>query len=705
MKPRRAYWQWFVLVGLVLAVYWPVLNAEFVNWDDPLHVYRNPRVTEPDALRRIWSDGSNPGPYPALYFTYRLEWIAADGKPWLFHLDNVVLHAANALLVGSLAGELGLVAPWPWLIAALWALHPVNVESVAWIAERKNVLYTFFWLASLLLYLRASRVPARTSWLAHSAALVLFVCALLSKAAAITLPAAIALVEWARRRSLRHFWHVLAPYVALAILAGIELVRAVPGYVEVPPLGTRLTIACRTFWTYLASFFWPRVLLPVYPKWSVEHVDPRDFLAAFGVIVLVAAAVAARTRLPRAILVGAGLFATNILLILGIVWHGYMHYTFTADRYLYLPAVGLAIIVVAGLDALARTVGVSARIPTIVLALWCGVLGVTTWRQVPVWQDSQSLWTHAIEHHPDCMPCQQNLALFLQARGDTDAAAKHYEAAMHLGPDAYGLLGFGKIRLGQNRLEEAAELFERARRLEPENPRPYYNLGAVLERQGKMEEAMGHYREAVRVDPMHANGRQNLGAALLRAGQVEEAKLQFEAILRLHPQNVEAELNLGLIASHAEDWETAERHNRAALAAASDRRLTLAAHRELAKALLNQDHLGEAIVHYQAVLRLAPDDVEVLGTLGWIRATAVNAAWRDGTEAIRLAEQARTLRGDPDADALDTLAAAYAEAGRFDDAVHTAQQALAIAEPDSGLAEGIRERLVLYAAKRPYRAP
>jgi tetratricopeptide (TPR) repeat protein len=204
---------------------------------------------------------------------------------------------------------------------------------------------------------------------------------------------------------------------------------------------------------------------------------------------------------------------------------------------------------------------------------------------------------------------------------------------------------------------------------------------------------------------MHANGRQNLGAALLRAGQVEEAKLQFEAILRLHPQNVEAELNLGLIASHAEDWETAERHNRAALAAASDRRLTLAAHRELAKALLNQDHLGEAIVHYQAVLRLAPDDVEVLGTLGWIRATAVNAAWRDGTEAIRLAEQARTLRGDPDADALDTLAAAYAEAGRFDDAVHTAQQALAIAEPDSGLAEGIRERLVLYAAKRPYRAP
>ena len=166
---RGAWWRWVLLLALVVAAYEPTLRADFVDWDDPIHVYENPRVTAPDALRRSWSDGRNPGFYPVLFALYRLEWLAADHRPWLFHLDNVLLHAGNALEVGLLAGELALPAPAGWLAAGLWALHPAHVESVAWITERKNVLYTFFWLGSLLLYLRWRRADARRAPLLYAA--------------------------------------------------------------------------------------------------------------------------------------------------------------------------------------------------------------------------------------------------------------------------------------------------------------------------------------------------------------------------------------------------------------------------------------------------------------------------------------------------------------------------------------------------------
>src|SRR5206468_9515253 len=208
----------------------------------------NPRVTAPDALRRSWSDGRNPGFYPVLFALYRLEWLAADHRPWLFHLDNVLLHAGNALEVGLLAGELALPAHAGWLAAGLWALHPAHVESVAWITERKNVLYTFFWLGSLLLYLRCRQADARRTPLLYGASLLLFVLSLLSKGAAITLPVVFVLAEWAGGRRLdRRFWLGLIPYLALAILGGVGLLGLVPAVIRVPPLGARLAVASRAF--------------------------------------------------------------------------------------------------------------------------------------------------------------------------------------------------------------------------------------------------------------------------------------------------------------------------------------------------------------------------------------------------------------------------------------------------------------------------
>ena len=290
---------------------------------------------------------------------------------------------------------------------------------------------------------------------------------------------------------------------------------------------------------------------------------------------------------------------TNILLVLGVVWNSYQGYAFVADRYLYLPGVGLALAAAAGLGELARALELPPRVPTVVLALWCAVLGVATWRQVPVWHDSEALWAYTLAHNPDCLPCHENLALILTERGALDSAAAHYETAERLGLDPKGVLGFGNLRLAQGRLDEAAALYARAERVDPENPKAPYNLGVVLERQGEVEEAIARYQEAVRRDPTWPDPHNNRGVAFLHAGRVAEARTEFEATLRLHPGDVEAELNLGLIAEDGEDWEAAERHYRAAAAAASEERLSIAAHRSLADVLVTRHELGAAIEHYQ----------------------------------------------------------------------------------------------------------
>jgi len=586
-------WRWALLVALVVAAYGPALRADFVNWDDPVHVYENPRVIAPDALRRGWSDGREPGFYPVLFAVYRAEWRAAEGRPWLFHLDNVLLHAGNALLVGALAGALGMPALASWLVAALWALHPAHVESVAWISERKNVLYTFFWLSSLLVHLRWRRADSSRAPFVYAGSLLLFALSLLSKGAAMTLPAALVLIEWSRGRPLgRRFWLSLAPYVALGILGGIGLLRLVPATMPVPSLGVRLAVACRAFWLYLATFLWPHALLPIYPRWSIAQMAPPDLAAALGVVALVAVGGAARARVPRVIVVGAGLFVTNIILVLGVVWNSYTRTAFVADRYLYLPAVGLAIVAVAGLGELAHVARLPARVVPAALTLWFTLLGVATWGQVPVWHDSGALWGYALAHHPDCVPCHENLGRMLLDRGDVATAADHYETAMRLGPDVMGVFGLGNVRLRQGRLDDAAALYERARRLDPLYEKPAYNLGVVREKQGRAEEAIASYQEAVRLRPEWPDAHNNLGVALLHAGRIGEAKTQFEETRRLHPGDVEAELNLGLIAAADEDWEAGERHYRTALGAASGDLQLVTAHRGLADVLVKREQVG-----------------------------------------------------------------------------------------------------------------
>jgi tetratricopeptide (TPR) repeat protein len=615
-----------ILAVIAVAVYARTLRADFVNWDDPIHVYDNPRVIEPGGLLRSWSDGSDPGPYPILYTAYWLEWRLAGGAPWLFHLDNVLLHAANAVLLGLLVRGLGVPLAASWLVAALWALHPAHVESVAWVTERKNVLYVFLWLAALLLHLRPGRM-------AYASSLLLFAGALLCKGAAMTLPAAIVLVDWARGRRLdRRFWLSLLPYVVLGVAGGIGLLLGVPAPVKPPDAASRLALAARAFWFYVGSFFWPSGLVPIYARWPLG-LGMHEALALLTIGATVVAAIILRARLPRLVVLGAGLFVTNVVLVLGLVWSTHQRFAFVADRFLYLPGIGLALAAVVAVRELARWGRLPDRVSNVALALSGCVLGILTWRQIPIWHDSETLWRYTLAHNPACFACHLNLGLLFAERGQIEAAGAHYEQALRLELDAKATLGLGKVRAAQGRLAEAAALYEQTLSLDPVDAKAQYNFGNLRRRQGGLEEAIARYREAIRLAPRWADAHNNLGVALLDAGRLDEAEAELEEALRLSPHDPKPEINLGAIAGRRNDWPA-------------------------------------AIAHYEAALRGTPTGDPSSG-------------------AVR-----RKL-----AEALAALAAAHAEAGRFEEALRAARRALAETPADSPLAVALRERLLLYEAR------
>jgi tetratricopeptide (TPR) repeat protein len=630
-----ASWSLGLLVLAVAITYAPALRGEFV-WDDFDHVVQNERVTAPDGLVRSWLETGSPGFYPITYTTFFVEWRLGAGQPWLFHLDNILLHAGSTLLVARLAGALGLSNLASWFVAAVWSLHPMQVASVAWIAERKNTLYVLLYLCSVHLYIASTAARARSrarAW-RYAASVVAFALALLSKAAALTLPAALVLVQWARRRPLdRRFWSSLLPYALVAIVASLALLVSVPAGLPRPSLPARLLHAGRALWFYVTTFVWPHPLLTMYPRWQLDHVDLRDALLWFGALAAVLAGLLVRDRVPRSVSFGLSFFLVNAALVVGLVWFTYLDSASVANHLAYLPNLGLAFAAVGGATDLARRLHVSPRGVAAALALWAAVLAAVGTRHTRVWRDTETFWTTALAANPTCQLCEYNLGKLFDDRGERDRAAEHYEAALRIRPDHDVAINLGNIRAAQGRIDDATALYRRAARFDPTSETPHVNLGLLAARAGSLDEAVREYRSA----------------------------------LRLAPDNVEA-INL------------------------------------LVGVLVQAGRPGEAIAVLEDGRRRAPDSEILVASLAWLRATSSDPAWRDGAEAVRLAERACQVTGYADPDDLDTLAAAYAEAGRFIDAVRTARRALELVEPESELADQVRQRLALYEAHQPFRS-
>ncbi len=649
-RPFVQQWRIYLFVLLLAAVtilaYRPAWNGGFL-WDDDAYVTNNELLTAPDGLRRIWFSFDSPSQYfPLVYTTFRIERALWGLNPAGYHVVNVLLHVANALLVWRLLARLRV--PGAWLAGAIFALHPVQVESVAWITERKNVLMGFFFLLTLLTWVEFLDQQTRRRWRLYLLALVLYALALLSKTTACTLPVALLLILRLRKKSVTKGTLLqVVPFVVLGIAMGLLTIwweRYHQGtHGPLFALGSieRILIASRAVWFYFGKLFWPSNLTFIYPRWIVSPTDPLQYawLAALGG--LCAAIFFARRYVGRSLEVAALFFVATLSPVLGFIMLYTFRYTasFKESRH---SIFGAAVCIVAA-------------------------LAVFTWRQSTMYADIEALWRTTIARNPGCWMAHNNLGIVLSQKGEIDEAIAHYRKTLEMSPDfADADYNLGNALLQKGEIDAAIVHCRRAVTIQPNDPEAQVALGNALLQKGLIDESIVHYQKALAIRPYYVTAHYNLSSAFLKKGEIDKAILHCQAVLSIQPEHADA-------------------------------------HTTLAAALLRKGEIGSAIEQYKKALEIAPRSVPALNNLAWILATYSDPAFRDGTKALELAQEANEFSSRNNPVILRTLAAAHANVGQFSTAVEVGQLALSLTDRQSPLASALQRELAGYQASEPYR--
>jgi len=705
-----AAWNRGWLPGLLLAIatftaYQPAWNGKPI-WDDDNHLTK-PELRSLAGLARIWiQPGASQQYYPLVHSVFWVEHKLWGDAPLGYHLVSILLHAFSALLLLKILRKLEM--PGAWLAAAIFALHPVQVESVAWISELKNTLSGAFYLGSALVYLRFDQTRRMKFYVA---ALMLFGLGLLSKTVIATLPAALLVVFWWKRRKLSWKQDVqpLLPFFLAGVVTGLftawverKFVGA-EGKVFDLTLIERFLIAGRVIWFYLGKLFWPAELVFIYPRWEVSGAVWWQYLYPAATLLLLGGLWALRRR-NRGPLAALLFFGGTLFPVLGFLNVYPFRYSFVADHYQYLASLGIITATSAG-AALLLTRWKLWRQPagnTLCLAV-LAVLAGLTWRQCGIYADSEILWKTTLARNPHSYLVENNFGHALLQQGQVDDAIVHFQKALEILPDyELALNNLGQALLQQGRADEAIAHFQKALKIRPDNAKIHRNLANALLQIGRTDEAMLHYQKALDLLPGYAEAHNSLGIVLAQRGQLDEAAVHFQAALESQPDHAKAHNNLGLVLLQQGRVDAAIAHFQKAVEIQPD---FAPAHNNLANALLRKGKLFEALGHYQTVLELQPNNIRALSNLAWMLSTCPAAFVRNGTRAMELAQRANQLSGGQDPVILRTLAAAYAEGGHFPEAITTAQQALQLAnfQSNTALADMLRSQLQLYQAGSPFR--
>lgn len=710
MAPRRLRWLLAALLtAATLAAYVRVYRCDFVNIDDFVYVTENAEVQAgltAQGFRWAWTTSTASNWHPLTWLSLMLDAQLFGLSPVGFHRTNLLFHIANTLLLLAVLTRLtGFLGRSAW-VAALFALHPLHVESVAWVSERKDVLSTFFGLLALLAYARYVQGP-RLGW--YFVVFFCFLLSLLAKPMLVTLPFLMLALDWwplGRWQRGACGWARLVieklPLVALAMASSAATVwaqRAGGAVVSLEdvPLGARMLNALLTYAQYLRQMVLPVDLAAYY-----AYHEPRLGTALLAGTLLVAISVAAwrlRRRCPY-VLVGWLWYVGTLVPVIGLVQVGLQAH---ADRYTYFPLMGPFLALVWGLADLARHRPWQRAVASLGVAVLLCLL-VATWVQVSYWENSARLWRHALQVTSANAVAEGNLGMALVEQHVPHEARPHLEAAVQLGnrfPITYAYLGVALIQMGE--LERGTTFLEQAVRSGQVPPKTSVHLGIAYANQGRTQEAIERLQEALRLGPASADAYIGLGFAHGARGQWQAAVEDYREALRLEPRSERAWYGLGLAWIGLGNWHDAVDALSRAVELAPESGMF---RRDLAFALFKQGKRSQARGEYRESLRLEPGWPQACALRAWTLATHPDARLRNGVEALRLAEEICQAAGAPDAGALDVLAAAQAENGQFTEAVATARRAReqAAASGDEKHAKGIADRLRHYEAGRPYRA-
>jgi tetratricopeptide (TPR) repeat protein len=793
------------LLVLVALAYSRALGCGWV-WDDDVHVTDNPVLRAPGGLWDIWfSPRSLPQWYPVVHTTFWIEDGLWGASPAGHHLVNVLLHAVNALLLWKVLRRLEV--PGAWLGAALFALHPVHVESVAWVSERKNVLSAAFALGSLLLLLRwaglAGGRPGEGDRKVLGVAFALFVLALLSKSVVATLPAVLLVILWWKGKSITKRYTVpLLAFFAAGVLLGLNTVRIEKEHVGAVgedwalSAGDRVVLAGRLLWFYAWKLALPAGLAFFYPRWAVDAGAAGQWLFPAAAAAALAALFAMRGRIGRGPLAAALLFAGVLFPALGFFDVYPFRYSWAADHFNYLASAPLLALAGAGLvraraAATARFGPPGRFLPVVVLA----PLAVLAWVRCGAFKDAETLWRDTLARNPEAWIAAHNLGVIELGKGRLDEAEALFSRSVALHPRSHeGWNNLGRCRADRGDLRGAEEAVRKAIEVRPDFCQAWTNLGWVLDRRGDLDRGLDAYRKSitfpgtppeahhalvralldrglreealnaaraagaafpgdsalavrlgallgnagswteavsiladvVRVEPGNAAARTELARALLAIGEKDRAHAELVEAIRLDPESAAARQMIGVVFQSRGDLKGAEAAWREALRLEPGSVETMAslgglyavsgripeAHALYAEAVqrapdawmvrygratlfLSEGRVKEAAAEYREALKRKPDFLPAVNDLAWLLATSRDPAVRTPAEAISLAERLAEATKRNDAWPLRTLAAAYASAGRFDDAIKVVTEAVML-EPPQGVLEDLQEHLKRY---------
>jgi len=641
---RDQRWLVFGICIFLAAITWLVfgqtIHHQFLNFDDDLYVYKNPHVSRGlTATGILWAFSHQYAAnwHPLTWLSHMLDCQLYGLTPGGHHLTNVLLHMATAILLFLVLRQMTGSLWRSSFVAAVFAIHPLRVESVAWVAERKDVLSALFFVLTLAAYTRYARRPSIAR---YGIVLLLFALGLMCKPMLVTLPFVLLLLDYwpldrIRRGDQIQRW-VIFEKIPLLALAGISCLVTLFAQKTALWKSTDLSLlvrlgnAAQSYAAYLRQMFWPSDLAAYYPL-AIRDVTLTHAILTLAVLAGISVIVFL-LRCHRYLVSGWLWYLIMLVPVIGILQVGNQA---RADRYTYLPQIGLYLMLTWG------AVDLCARWPNrkFLLGPLAGVilaaLALVAHGQAAYWKDSETLWTQAI------------------ARTSDNAMAE-----LNLGAAVYKL----------GRAEEALGHLQKALQLQPNEATIHGSLGNALLRTGRRQEAIAHLRASLQINPRQAAIQSSLGVALLEDGHPEESEAHLRRSLEIDPDDGDAHYNL-------------------------------------ANTLLQIGRAKEAVGEYETALRINPDDTEALNNTSWVLATSRDGSTRDGRRAVELAERADSLshRGSPEVAA--TLAAAYAEAGRFADAVKTGERALQLATDQGNVARAntIRGQIQLYQSGQSIR--
>jgi tetratricopeptide (TPR) repeat protein len=623
-----------LIAVVIFMAYLPSINGGFVL-DDGLLLTENKIINASDGLHRIWSTTESVDYWPATNTTFWIEWRLWGMHPAGYHVTNLILHMAESLLIWLILRKLSI--PGAFLAALIFAVHPVNVESVAWIAQRKDLTAMLFFLLSILWYLKAD-MPTASVCMAPSPtvhcplptvhwpifywlSLAAFVLAVLGKGSAVILPLLLlGIVWWLRpletvpiseptKMGLSPFIrrHLLrtAPFFAIAVVLtlvnvwfqthGKEAVIRNAGFAE------RLLGAGGVVWFYLYKALVPLNLVFIYPQWKIDAGNPLWWAPLLAALAVTAVLWRHRKGWGRPLLFAWGFFCVALAPVLGFQDVGFMKYSLVADRYQHIAIIGVIALASAGFGAWQkRTQGFARRIAPVAAIAVAGTLTFLTWRQSECYHDNITLYQSTLAINPECWMAHNNLGVNLARAGQLPAAIDHYQQALRLKdnyPEAHNNLGNALVRIG--RADEAVEHYRQALRLQGDYPEAHDNLLNALAMTGQPEEAIEYYTQALHLNPDNPKTHFKLGNVFAHAGRQAEAINHYQRALDLEPEYAEAHVNLG-------------------------------------NALTRTGRIDEAIDHYQQALRLVPDDNSA-------RVNLISAYVRAGRSSEALAEAEKVL--------------------------------------------------------------